>query len=72
MQTMAIGFLPKTLDLDLVIWNIHRSREDNVFLTPKQGDFKPYLWRGLVKHKLNKYGFRLINDKLKKNGVTRR
>ena len=45
MQTMAIGFLPKKLDLDLVIWNIHRTLEDKVFLIPKRGAFKPFIWQ---------------------------
>lgn len=72
MQTVALGFLPKRIDLDLVMWHVYKILEDRVYFTPKRGNFKPFLWRGFVKHKLNKYGFRLINDKLKKNGVTRR
>ena len=72
MQTMALGFVPKSIDLDLVMWHVHRILEDKVFITPKQSAFNPFIWRGLVKHKLKNYGFRLIGDNLKKNGVTRR
>ena len=45
MQTMAIGFLPKTLDFDLVRWNILRLLEDQIYTTPKRGAFKPFIWR---------------------------
>jgi hypothetical protein len=57
MQTVALGFLPKTLDLDLVIWNIHRAREHNVFLMPKQGAFNPFIWRWFTIAQARKRGF---------------
>lgn len=63
MQTMAIGFLPKKLDLDLVIWNIHRTLEDKVFLMPKQGNFKPFIWRWFTIAQARKRGF-IIEDGL--------
>ena len=59
MQTIALGFLPKTLDLGLVIWNIHKAREDNVFLMPKQGAFKPFIWRAFTDYQIKKRGVKI-------------
>ena len=66
MQTMAIGFLPKKLDLDLVIWNIHRTLEDKVFITPKQGNFKPFIWQGYTENQLKRRGFKIKARQRKK------
>jgi hypothetical protein len=66
MQTVALGFLPKRIDLDLVIWNIHRAREDEVFLTPKQGAFKPFIWRGFTDYQLKRRGFKIKARQRKK------
>ena len=63
MQTMAIGFLPKTIDLDLVIWNIHRLLEDKVFLTPKQGAFNPFIWQHFTSVQIRRRGF-VVKDGL--------
>ena len=65
MQTMAIGFLPKKLDLDLVIWNIHRTLEDKVFLTPKQGEFKPFIWQHFTSVQARRRGFVIENGLIK-------
>lgn len=65
MQTMAIGFLPKTLDLDLVIWNIRRAREDKVYITPKQGDFEPFIWQHFSMIQAHRRGFEVRNGELK-------
>ena len=66
MQTVAIGFLPKTLDLDLAIWSIHRTLEDKVFLTPKQGDFKPFLWQHFSNVQASRRGFVVENGLIQK------
>lgn len=63
MQTMALGFLPKTLDLDLVIWNIRRILEDKVFLTPKQNAFNPFIWQHFSIVQARRRGF-VIEDGL--------
>jgi hypothetical protein len=59
MQTVALGFLPKTLDLDLAIWNIRRIREDKVFLTPKRGALKPFIWRAFTDYQIKKRGIKI-------------
>ena len=65
MQTMALGLLPKTIDLDLVIWNIHRAREDKVFLSPKQGDFNPFIWQHFTSVQARRRGFVIENGLIK-------
>ena len=66
MQAMALGFLPKTLDLDLVIWNIRRILEDKVFITPKQGAFKPFIWKHFSSVQARRRGFVIENGLIQK------
>ena len=63
MQTMALGFLPKRIDLDLVMWNIYRILEDKVFLIPKRGAFTPFIWQHFSIVQARRRGF-VIEDGL--------
>ena len=65
MQTMAIGFMPKTLDLGLVIWTIRRSLEDKVFITPKQSAFNPFIWQHFTSVQARRRGFVIENGLIK-------